>query len=116
MTIVLVATGSLSATACGGGGGTTKAEFVDHAVEFSTAATTDADKDYVRKLFSCVWDDVKGDADLVDEFMSAEGSDEALSASLSAKMAPCVTAQAGVTIPDDTTPADSGAVTTVPAG
>jgi len=115
VTTVLVATASLSAAACGGGG-TTKAQFVDHAVEFSTAATTDADKDYVRKLFGCVWDEVKDDADLVDEFMSADGSDEALSATLSAKMAPCVTAQAGVTIPDDTTPADSGAVTTVPAG
>lgn len=85
--MVLISIATL--TACGRDE-VTKEQFLDHAVEFSTAAKTDEQRADVRKIFECVWPEISEDEKLLGEFMDAETSDPELSARVSRLMVPCV--------------------------
>ena len=77
------------------GGEPSKAEFVDHAVEISTVATTEESKASVRETFSCVYDKIGDDTALVSKFMDlgvGEDIPDDLSADISQQMQECIVA------------------------
>ena len=88
--LVVIALGS---SACGDDA-VTKQEFLDHAIEFSTAAKTTEQKATMRRIFECVWPEIQKDQQLLGDFMDANESNPALSAEVSKLMVPCVTAAA----------------------
>ena len=70
----------------------TEQEFVDHALKISTTATSDKDRARLEEVFRCTWDAMQGDEELVDAFMATDKPDPEMSATVSKKMLPCVTA------------------------
>lgn len=83
----------------------TRDQYLDHAVEFSTAAKTTEQKASMRKLFDCAWPEVSKDEELLARFMAADTSEPDLSAAMSKLLAPCVGAAAEEALSTTTTAA-----------
>jgi len=81
-------------TSCGGGE-VSKSEFLDHAVEVSTAAKTSEERAAMREIYDCVWPELSKNQQLLEDFMDSEEPTPELSASISKLMGPCI--MAGVT-------------------
>ena len=69
----------------------TKEQYLDHAVEFATVATTDEAKAQYRAIFECMWPEMQKDQELLDAFMEATESTPEISADMSKMMASCFT-------------------------
>lgn len=96
--VVLALPLALLVAACGGGE-TTEAEFVEHGLEFTKIAKTDEDKAMYRRIYECMWPEIRKDQDLLDAFMSADTATAEISSAISALMGPCITGPVGT--PED---------------
>ncbi len=101
----LLVTFTIVASGCGGDDPVTRQQYLDHAVEFSTAAKTPEQKASMRKLFDCAWPEVSKDEELLARFMAADTSEPDLSAAMSKLLAPCVGAAAEEALSTTTTAA-----------
>lgn len=88
LSVVGFATMALTLGGCAGD--PTQQEFIDHGVEISSAATTDAEKSVVEKTFDCMWGTLKSDSELLSDFMSSDEITPELSERISPAMSECI--------------------------
>jgi hypothetical protein len=72
----------------------TEEQFVDHAIEISKGLKGSENEPLYRTAFSCAYEELKGQQDLLGDFMditAEEDYPDAMSAAISKPLAPCLT-------------------------